>query len=176
MNRLFKTLRNFILIGVLVTLFLALSGFRLTAVSAHKASEKGVHYGPSEIVKIIDHGSYKHLLCRYDKWISCNTVKRNLLFLWSAGNQPTGFENESDKPIDYSFAYSPNSGTIYGIANDDSITKIELRLSDSEFYIQNDLYDHLFYFNWSAQDGYWTHMKLIGFDDSGAVVYETESP
>lgn len=63
------------------------------------------------ILKDFDKGKY--ILCKYDKWVSCNTVNRVLFFLWRFGDQPIGFENDLSKIIDYSGRLS-NDKSNYG--------------------------------------------------------------
>ena len=176
MNRPIKTVRNIILIVVLITLFLALTGLRLTPTQAHRASENGIHYGPSEIIKIFDHGDYQHLLCKYDKWISCNTVNKYLFFFWSAGSQPIGFENDKNKDIDYSGSFSNNRNLIYGAVNNIDITKVELYISEENILSQDNLYDQLFYFTWESEGSEWGIMKIIGYNSNGEIIYETRQP
>ncbi len=176
MNRAIRTVRNIVIIGVLFTCFLALEGLRLTPIQAHIVSEKGIHYGPSEIVKVFDHGSYQHLLCKYDKWISCNTVNKHLLFLWSPGSQPIGFENDKNKDIDFSWNVSKGVDLVYGGVNNPHITKIELHIDETNTLIQNSLYDGLFYFSWEGKDHHWQDLKIIGYNSNNEKVYETSYP
>ncbi len=175
MNRVNKTIINIILIVILLIIYLALSGLRLTPVQAHKASERSIHYGPSEIVKIFDYGDYQHLLCKYDKWVSCNTVQRQFFFFWSAGSQTTGFENDVNKPIDYSYQFSNKIAMVYGVVNDDRITKVELYTEDGKSYVQEELYDDLFYFTWEFIDWEEIRMeKIVGYDKNGDIVAEVK--
>lgn len=176
MNRAIKTIRNIILIGVLITVFLATTGLRLTPIQAHKASEKGIHYGPSEIIKIFDHGDYQHLLCKYDKWVSCNTVNRQQFFFWSAGSQPIGFENKKDEDINYSEDFSKGVHLIYGIVNEPDITKVELYINKGKVLVQDELYDELFYFTWESDGTDWGMEKIIGYNSNGEKVYEIVQP
>lgn len=176
MNRGIKTIRNIIIIGLLITIFLSLTGLRLTPIQAHKCSEKSIHYGPSEIVRIFHHSDYTHLLCKYDKWISCNTVNRTLFLFWSSGNQPIGFENDKNKAIDYSGSFSNDVNLIYGIANDAEITKVELYVSEDKVLVQDGLYDGLFYFTWESDGSEWGMEKIIGYNSSGEKVCEITRP
>ena len=176
MNRAIKTTRNILLIGVLFVLFLAFTGLRLSPIQAHIASEKGIHYGPSEIIKIFDHGDYQHLLCKYDRWISCNTVKKNLFFLWAAGSQPIGFENDLNKDIDYSGSFSNNVNLIYGSVNNTNITKVELHINQENIVVQDTFYDDLFYFTWEGDGSQWGIMKVVGYDNNDEIVYQISQP
>jgi len=176
MNRLLKTLRNLLLIVFLGILFLALTGLRLSPIQAHKASERGIHYGPSKIVKVFDYGSYQHLLCTYDRWVSCNTVNKNLFFLWSAGSQPIGFENDPDKAFVYSGVYSDKLMMVYGIVNDPNITRMELRIGQDQVLVQETLYDNLFYFSWKGSYNDRENMTLTGYNDQGDIWLDMQIP
>jgi len=41
-----------------------------SALEAHQKSEKSYHYGPSEILEVIDFPKGKIFLCKYDKWFT----------------------------------------------------------------------------------------------------------
>ncbi len=178
MNRVFKTIRNIVFIGLLLFVFLVTTGLRLTPMQAHKASETSIHYGPSEVIKVFGYGNYQHLLCTYDKWVSCNTVRRDLLFFWRAGSQPTGFENDTTKAIDYSWHYSRLNNEIgvvlyYGIVNDPKITKVVLYTDEDSFFVQEELVDNLFYFSWEMKTSVdFTYEKIEGYDSEGNLVEE----
>ena len=85
MSRNKKIIRNIVVLGILFFVFLKATGLYLIPLSAHENSERSIHYGPSEVVHIEDFDEGKYILCKYDKWISCNTVKRELLFFWRFG-------------------------------------------------------------------------------------------
>ncbi len=176
MNRIIKTIRNLIFICILLAVFLVSSGLRLTPMQAHMASEKSIHYGPSEVIKIFDHGDYQHMLSTYDKWVSCNTVERELLLFWRAGSQPIGFENDKTQTLDYSWHMSRTVSLFYGIANDTSITKIELFTSDGKTLVQDGLYDNLFYFSWEFEEQPPEIDKIIAYNSKGEILYENTSP
>ena len=116
----------------------------LTPISAHEYSERSIHYGPSEVVHIEDWDGGKYILCKYDKWVSCNTVKRTLLLFWRFGNQPIGFENDKTKAVDYTWGASGQYWKLYGIINDDKIKKVEITLDNGEVLTQTAFYDDLF--------------------------------
>lgn len=52
MNRRRKTITNIILVIVLLFIFLKVTDLYLTPLRAHRASEKSIHYGPSEVVHV----------------------------------------------------------------------------------------------------------------------------
>ncbi len=179
MNRVIKTIRNLIFICILLAVFLATTGLRFTPTQAHITSEKSIHYGPSNIVKIFDYEKYQHFLCTYDKWVSCNTVRRKLLFFWTVGGQTTGFENDISKEINYSYSWTripDNSALVYGIVNNTNITKIELYATDGSVFIQDELYDNLFYFSWQCESTEFGVEKIIGYDENDKEISEIVFP
>lgn len=84
MSRSKKVIRNIIILILLFFLFHQHLGLYLTPLAAHKSSERGINYGPSKVVYVEDYADNydkgKYLLCKYDKWVSCNTVNRTLFF------------------------------------------------------------------------------------------------
>ena len=80
MSRKKKILRNLIILVILFFIFLKSTGLYLSPISAHKSSERSIHYGPSEIVHIEDFSRGKYILCKYNGWVSCNTVEKKLFF------------------------------------------------------------------------------------------------
>ena len=109
MDRFKKAIRNIIILIILCLLFFKSSELYLTPISAHEHSERSIHYGPSEVIHIEDWDGGKYILCKYDKWVSCNTVNRALLFL--KFNQPTGFEKWQIQSLDYTGGFSDSTGS-----------------------------------------------------------------
>jgi hypothetical protein len=177
MDRQKKVLRNFLIIAILVPLALYRSGSYLTPLSAHEHSERSIHYGPSQVVHIQDYEEGKYILCKYDKWISCNTVNRQWLFFWRFGNQVTGIENDLTKGVNYTWSSSYQYFKAYGIINDDRIKKIEIMLSDGTTLTQTDFYDDMFLLTWTTEKHSDKYMKSIrGYDSNNAVLYEDSVP
>ena len=104
MNRKKKVMRNIITSFILFIIFVKGTGLYFTPLGAHRDSERTAHYGQSEIVHIEDFKKGKYILGRYDKWFSCNTVNRSLLFFWRFGNQVHGSENDLSQPLSYSWS------------------------------------------------------------------------
>ena len=171
MSRIKKTLRNLIIIVALFCIFMITTGLRLTPIQAHKLSEKGIHYGPSKIVKVFNHGKYQHLLCKYDNWISCNTVDRTLFIFWAPGSQVTGVENNLDEALKYSESYSNRINIVYGIVNDENIEKVEVYTTEGNIIVNKDLYDNMFYFSWKSKGNTWGMKELRGYDKNGNQIY-----
>jgi hypothetical protein len=85
MTRLKKTIRNLLLIAILLFLFMKLNGLYFSPVKALHTSERDLHYGPSEIVHSFDHGNSRYFLTRYEDFISCSPIDRFLGVFWRYG-------------------------------------------------------------------------------------------
>ena len=175
MGRLKKAIKNIIILTILCFLFFKTSGLYLTPISAHEYSERSIHYGPSEVVHIEDWDGGKYILCKYDKWVSCNTVKRTLLLFWRFGNQPIGFENDKTKAVDYTWGASGQYWKLYGIINDDKIKKVEITIDNGEVLTQTAFYDDLFLFTWkSPENDSVYNVNIRGYDADNNVIFEEE--
>ncbi len=176
MNRQKKILKN---IGILLVLCFLLSrmyGFYLTPLAAHESSERSIHYGPSEVVHIEDFDGGKYILGKYDKWVSCNTVHRLLLFFWRFGSQPIGFENDTTKVVTFTWGITYldtfRNHYVYGIINDSSIQKIEIILPDGRILTQTEFYDDLFLLTWQElRNGYYQGFSLRAYDSESNLVF-----
>ena len=175
MNRRNKVLRNLLILAVLLPPAFFRSGLYLTPLSAHRHSERSIHYGPSQVVHIQDFEQGKYILCKYDKWISCNTVNQQWLFFWRFGNQVTGIENDPAKAVCYSWNQSYQYCKAYGILNDDRVKKIEITLSDGTILTQTDFYEDMFLLTWTSgtqNDMQDRDMERIrGYDSNNSVLY-----
>jgi len=141
--------------------------------SAHENSERSIHYGPSEVIHIEDFKDGKYFLCKYDNFVSCDTVNRSLLFFWRIGNQPIGFENDKTKPVNYTWSSAFSYWKVYGIVNDDRIKRVEIVLNDGNTLTQSEYYDDLFLFTWNSNDNRSKGYKSIkGYDADNEVIYE----
>ena len=168
MNRQKKIMKNLALLVVLFFLFSKIHGIFLTPLAAHEASERSIHYGPSEVVHVEDFNGGKYILGKYDKWVSCNTVNRTLFFFWRIGNQPIGFENDMTNSISFTWGQSYDNIRVYGIINDDKIVKVEITLANGEVLTQTEFYDDLFLFTWKSA----VFESIKGFDSQGNTIYE----
>lgn len=181
MSRNKKVLRNIVLTLFIVFIFFPLSGLYLTPMSAHKASERSIHYGPSKVVHVEDFDGGKYMLSKYDKWASCNTVNRSLFFFWSFGNQVTGFEKDTSKAIDYTWDMTDEvQYKLYGIINDNRIEKIEITLSNNETLTTRDFYEDMFIFTWKNEGQsnykYLEFKNIKGYDQDENLIFEDERP
>ena len=176
MSRNKKILRNIVILAILIFIFFNISGFYLTPLSAHKNSERSIHYGPSEVIHIEDFDGGKYILCKYDKWVSCNTVNRVLFFFWRYGNQPIGFENDKTKALDYTWGMSQENYKLYGIINNDKVTKIQITLNNGKVFTETDFYEDLFLFTWKADndDEAWWFNNIKGYDSNDNLIFEDE--
>jgi hypothetical protein len=172
-NRLKLTLRNIVIIIILFFIFVNNFGFYLTPLTAHEQSERSIHYGPSKVVHIEEYEDETYILGKYDKWVSCNTIKKQLFFFWSFGNQVTGFENDKSKDIDYSWNVSNKYIRLYGIRNNDNIEKVEFTLVNSDVFTATTFYDDLFLIIVKTPKNNMTYIKNIkGYDKDNHVIYE----
>ena len=171
MNRNKKIIRNFIILIVWLILFFNFSMYKLSPISAHEASEKSIHYGPSEIVHIEDFKEGKFILCKYENYISCNTVNKVFGFLWRFGNHPTGIENKKDKAVSFS-CFTSDYCKLFGIINDKSITRIEVKFNDGTIKEQTEFYDDMFLFTWHYKEIEIRHSgTLTAYNDKGEIVF-----
>ncbi len=175
MNRKKLIIRNTVIILILFFLILNRTGLYLTPLSAHENSERSAHYGPSKIVHEQDFGKGRYYLCTYDKWVSCNTIKKELLFFWRFGNQVTGFENDVSKPIDYSWGATDKYHNFYGIRNDENVAKVEITLENGKIYSTSDFYEDLLLISWAESDNQSFYFRNIkAYDINNNIIYEEE--
>ncbi|MDP4089254.1 MAG: hypothetical protein Q8930_08320 [Bacillota bacterium] len=177
MNRLKKVIRNIIVITILFVLLLMRTGIYLSPLSAHEHSERSIHYGPSKVAHIEDFEKGKYILGKYDKWVSCDTVNRELFFFWRFGDQPVGFENDKTKAVSYTYSFSNPYDKAYGIVNDKRVKKIEITLSNGDILTQTNFYDDLFLLTWKSDDNENTFMKILrGYDSYNNIIFEEKQP
>ncbi len=177
MNRRKRVARNILLLVVLSYLFLNVSGLHVSPTWAHEHSERSMHYGPSKVVHIENFNAGKLFLGKYDKWISCNPVLRMWLFFWRFGSSPAGYEYDSNKPLDYSWASDSGHYRLYGIVNDKSIERVEITLDDGTMISTMELYEHLFLLTWKSTEEQELYAKSIrGYDAEGNLVFEEDQP
>ena len=146
----------------------------ISPLSAHEHSERSIHYGPSEVVHIEDFDGSKYILSKYDKWVSCNSVNKSLLFFWRFGDQLTGFENDRTKAVDYTWGSSYQNYRTYRIINDNRVKSVQITLNNGQVLTQSDFYEHLFLFTWTYEnDGDWSQ-SIRGYDSEDNIVFEEE--
>lgn len=166
-----KIVKNVVILIVLSILSFN-RGIYLTPIAAHKASERSIHYGPSKVIHIEDFDGGKYILCKYDKWISCNTVNRSLFFFWSFGNQVTGIEVDKEKPLNFTWSLSNDGSKVYGIINDKNINRVELNLEDGTTFSQTEFYDDdMFLFTWEGEAGI---SGVKAYDSQGNILFDED--
>lgn len=175
MTRPKKIIRNIIMLILLFFIFLRITNLYLTPLSAHRASEKSIHYGPSKVVHVEDFDEGKYILAKYDKWISANTINRSLFFFWRFGNQVTGIENDLNKPVNISQGLSGDNYNYYGIINNEKIKKIEILLDNGEVLSEKRFYDNMFIFVDSGPNDKFPYLVNVkGYDSENKLIYEEE--
>jgi hypothetical protein len=173
MSRNKKLIRNLVLIVLLIILYMNRTGLYFSPITAHERSERDLHYGPSEIIHVEDFDGDRYLLCQYDKWISCNVVKRRFFVFWSHGMNPVGFENDTYQKIDYSWRGWEDYSIFWGSINDKDITKIELDLRDGSTMTETEFYDGLFVFSWKPEKlQIPAFTEVRGYNTEGELVFE----
>lgn len=140
-NRMKKILRNIIIIGILIFIFLKSRGLYLNPISAYRNTERISHYGPSDIIHIEDSGKSIHILGKYDKWVSYTEVYRKLGFFWYSFGSSVTNEINLDEGITYTWTAYNGDFMIFGTINDKDIVKVELVFENGETHSQSDFYD-----------------------------------
>lgn len=172
MNRHRKLIRNILIIAALIPLIMYCSGLYLSPLAAHQHSERSIHYGPSHVVHVQDFEKGKYFLCKYDKWISCDTVNREMLLFWRFGNQVTGIENDISKAVNCTMNANSEYYKVYGIINDKNIKKIEAVLTDGTIFTQTEFFEDMFFFTWTAENGGTNLSRIRGYDSNDIILYE----
>lgn len=170
MTRIKKIFRNIIIIFSLLLLLILKLNLYSNPISAHKASEKTIHYGPSEIVHIQDFDNTKYVLTRYDNWFSCNTIDKKLGFLWQPSGDPRGDEINKAEPISYRWTISYLNYKVYGIVNDTDIKEVHIITHKGERLVQNTLYDNMFLLVGTIPT-YDVIRYIEGYDKDGNLIY-----
>lgn len=176
MNRQRKIVRNLVILAGLLFILNRIGFLYFSPVAAHEASERTIHYGPSTIVHTEEFDKGLYLLCRYDKWVSCNSANRYLIFFWQFGGQVTGFENDKAEVIDFSGSMSHGSSKVYGSINDDRVREIRLSLLDGTEMVETEFHDGLFLMTWdeSISEVAWGHNNIKAYDENGQLLYQGE--
>ncbi|MDR7870787.1 MAG: hypothetical protein RIN55_08020 [Tissierellaceae bacterium] len=171
MNRNKKILRNITILLILFILRFNSFNLYLTPKAAHEASERSIHYGPSEVTHIQDFDKGKFILSKYDRWISCNTVRKSMFFFWTFGSQVTGIEVDETKPLDYTWSYSRPNFKCYGIINDNRIDKVEVYVDDGSVLSQTEFYDDMFLLTWVDEVKF---SSIKAYDSHGNILFEDD--
>lgn len=152
-----------------------------SAIGAYRASERTMHYGPSEIKKVIDVKNGKVYLGKYKNWISAAPIEKKFI-KWYPGNGGEGC------PIKYSDKISQfmdcgamgrNSYLclVFGYVNDSNIKVVSLQIQDNKkkntmkYKITS---DKMFIFCLENNSHKYNVVSLKGLDKNGKVIYEND--
>lgn len=152
-----------------------------SAIGAYRASERTMHYGPSEIKKVIDVKNGKVYLGKYKNWISASPIQRRFI-KWYAGNGGGGCEIKySDKISQFidCGAMGKNSYicSVFGYVNDSNIKSVNLQFQESgkrntrKYEITS---DKMFIFCLENNSHKYKIISLKGLDKGGKVIYEND--
>lgn len=159
---------------LLLAVLIKSTGYYLSPLSAHLQQERSSHYGPSEVKYTENYDKGKYYLCSYDRWISCDTVKRKYFFLWKFGER-TIFEYDKSKIVDYSWFASSKNSIVYGIVNDNKVKKIEVIRKDGKIFTQTKFYDNLFLFHWTSRNvGDIYYVRIKAYDSKNKLIYQKD--
>lgn len=173
MSRLKKTIRNIIILMILLFVFLRSTGLYFTALGAHRASEKSIHYGPSKVVHVEELSGGKYILGKYDKWISANRVNKSLFLFWRFGSQVIGIENDLNKAINFSYGLQGENYNYYGIVNDTKIKRVEILLDNGDLLIETKFYEDMFIFADSGPNDKFAYVEYVrGYDQEDNLIFE----
>lgn len=172
-GRVGRTIRNLCFVAAALLLISFPRGLHLTADNAYAVSERTAHYGPSIIEHTIDWGNRRFYLAHYDKWFSCNPVKRQGLF-WSLDNSTGGMENQPDRPLvwDAMAGWRDVDGGLriqYGMRNDRQIASVGFVFRNGEERQASGFYGDMFYLQSPLE---WEEPLYIqAYDKNGALLY-----
>ena len=176
MIRLKKTIRNFLIIAVLLFLFMQFNGLYFSPVQALHASEKDLHFGPSEIVHSFDYGESRYFLTRYEDFVSCPSIEKAFCVFWRYGGG-YGSPNDKSRPLFYQEAKGEEDWRIFGVRNDTSIAYFEATFHDPEgkgapiTLTCKEFYDDMFCL---IREGEEHLMSVTAYDKAGNIVYESK--
>ncbi len=175
MSRSKKVIRNTLIIIILAFFLMSWLGLSFTPSAAYKKAERGSNYGPSKIVHIEKYKNNKFILGKYDRWISCNNVKRAILLFWAAESTPITVENDKNKALCYTWSYYQPILKVFGAINDKGIKKVEITLSDGTIVSQTEFNDDLFLLIYDTKDMGSIYLEAIrGYDMENNIVFDSE--
>lgn len=161
--------------------YYAFSFGSFSAIGAYRASERTMHYGPSEIKKEVNVTGGKVFLGKYKDWISAAPIEKKII-KWYPGSGGAGC------PIKYSdkISHFMECGTIwkglwvynvFGYVNDSAIKVVKLQVykNGKKSTIKYNLTsDKMFIFCLENNENKYKLISLIGLDKSNKVVYQYE--
>lgn len=152
-----------------------------SAIGAYRASEKAMHYGPSEIKKEINVKGGKVFLGKYKDWISAAPIQKKII-KWYPGSGGEGCPIKySDKISHFMECGTVWDGlweyTVYGYVNDSNIKVVNLEVKENgknttiKYKITS---DKMFIFCLEDNSHKDKLISLKGLDKNGKVIYESE--
>lgn len=181
MTRLKKTIRNLLVLAILLPLFMNFNGLYFSPIKALHTSERDLHYGPSEIVYSFDLDGKRYFLGHYENYITFTPIKSALWIFWRYGGG-FGVQNHSDRPISIGFRNDGNQLMLYGMRNDNNVARLEVEVQGSDGKAKkaeiDEFYDDLFYLILDLVDGnanlnaIVTKSKVIAYDSGGQFLHE----
>lgn len=163
---------------------MGLNGLYFSPIKALRASEKDLHYGPTEIIHSFDYGNMRYFLGHYENYYNLTPIKQSLGIFWRyGGGGVVGMENRFDRPISYGFRNDGNQLMLFGVRNDENIAWLEIEKSGPNGKIKkkkvDQFYKDLFYIIWEsegddiAESGSIIESRITAYDVGGEIVYET---
>lgn len=180
MTRLKKTIRNLLVLAILVPLFMSFNGLYFSPVKALHTSERDLHYGPTEIVHSFDHHGKRYFLGHFENYITFTPIKRALGIFWRYGGG-FGVENHLDRPISIGYRNDGNQLMLYGMRNDAHVAWLELEIQDpgggAEKIKVDKFYEDLFYIISDVDDEEnlgltLLESKITAYDANGRLLHE----
>jgi hypothetical protein len=156
-----------------------------SALKAYQKSEQSYHYGPSEILEVIDFPKGRIFLGKYDKWFSAHTIKKGLI-RWYPGGDPGGYPIKENEQISSTWSGSRISDDyylykVYGYVNNSDITTVTLEVEwikedkTENKVLEYKLKDHRgFIFYWNENETKYKLETLRGLDTNGNILYEQD--
>ncbi len=168
MNRKKKILINLAIIILLGYFILLQMGLHFTAISAYRDGERTFHFGPSKIVHMKDVDNKKYILGTYKNYFSRNIVKHFFVF-WYPFDVGVHIGVDKKKAFNYSGSLSDQQSDVFGMINDERITKIQVVFTSGGVLNQTKFYDRMFLFVWKSNDQL---AYVRGYDKQGNLIYE----
>ena len=189
MNKRLQSIIEWIIAGILLVtavypyVYVYVYYGSFSALEAHQKSEKSYHYGPSEILEVIDIPKGKIFLCKYDKWFSADTIIKGII-KWYPGSGVGGYPIQESQGISSIWSGSRISEDYflykgYGYVSNPDITTVTLEVEwikedgTENKVLEYKLKDHRgFIFYWNDNETKYKPKTLRGLGVNGNILYE----
>lgn len=152
-----------------------------SAIGAYRSSERTMHYGPSEIKKVIDVKNGKVYLGKYKNWISASPMEKKFI-KWYPGNGGAGcpikYSDKISNFMEYGeMGHNSYIFSVFGYVNDSNIKVVSLEFGENKkmnamkYKITS---DKMFIFCLGNNSHKYKVTSLKGLDKDGKVIYENE--